>query len=70
MEANNIDYSFQSFTYSEIASELHKMGFTWYYVLSIVDTIESTDVHEMKNYLINNKHSLAHAKYFFVIAEK
>lgn len=70
MEANNIDYNFESFTYTEIKSELHKMGFTWYYVLSIVDTIESTDVHEMKNHLINNKHSLAHAKYFFVIAEK
>ena len=70
IEESGIDYQPQCFTYSEIASELHKLGFTWYYILSIVDTTESTDVHEMKNYLINNKHSLAHAKYFFVIAEK
>ena len=70
METNGIDYAFKSFSYEELTNELHKMGFTWYYILSIVDTTESTDVQEMKSHLINNKHTLAHAKYFFVIAEK
>ena len=70
IEESGIEYKPHRFTYSEIKHELHKLGFTWYYILSIVDTTESTDVQKMKNYLINNKHTLAHAKYFFVMAQK
>ena len=70
IEENGVDYNPYSYTYEEIANELHNLGFTWYYILSIVDTEDSTDVQKMKNYLIYNKHSLAHAKYFFVIAQK
>ena len=70
IEENGVDYNPYSYTYEEIANELHNLGFTWYYILSIVDTTDSTDVQKMKNYLIYNKHSLAHAKYFFVIAQK
>lgn len=65
-----IDYDPHTFTFEEISQELEKVGFNWYYILSIINLEDSTDVQKMTNHLLENKHNLAKAKYFFVIGEK
>ena len=70
IEEIGIDYDPCTFTYAEISYELEKVGFNWYYILSIINLEDSTDVQSMTNQLLENKHNLAEAKYFFVIGEK
>lgn len=70
IEELGVDYEPHTFTYDEIKAELDKNEFSWYYVLSICNIENGTDVQVMTNYLLNNKHNLKKAKYFFVMGQK
>jgi SAM-dependent methyltransferase len=70
IEELGVDYEPHRFTYAQIKSELDKNKFSWYYILSICNIETCTDVQEMTNYLLNNKHNLKKAKYFFVMGQK
>ena len=69
-EEHNIEFIPKAYTYTEIANGLEKYDFSWYYILGIANITDCADVQKMKNQIINKKHDLKDAKYFFVIAEK
>jgi len=69
-EKNGIDFNPLTYTYSEICNELVKNGFDWYYILGIANIKDSADVQTMTKELLDKRHLLANAKYYFVMAQK
>jgi SAM-dependent methyltransferase len=69
-EKNGIDFEPMTYKYSEICNELEKNGFDWYYILGIANIEDSADVQTMTKELLNKRHLLADAKYYFVMAQK
>lgn len=70
LEKTKNEYDLHKFNYQQLNDCLHRAGFTWYYVISIANIPELTEVKDMEKYLEDSKHRLKEAKYFFVIAQK
>ena len=69
-EKNGIEYEPIAYTESELSNELEKKQFDWYYILGIANITDSANVQTMTTELLNKRHLLANAKYYFVMAQK